>query len=102
MGNKATLEHLSYQGNYRVENRCEYIAKDILNPIKLRKETKKEAIKAILWLLSKSPHSLEEIADHFDLSPQLINKLLNELVKANLVVKSNNDSSRFETLKINH
>lgn len=47
---------------------------------------KRRAKKAICRLLSITPHSTDEIADHFEMSPELVKALLLELTKANLVV----------------
>ena len=47
----------------------------------------RDAEKAIKWLLSKAPHSVEEIADHFYLSTDLVKHILDPLVAELAVVE---------------
>lgn len=69
------------------DNNAIDIPEDIQDISKIGYFKKKKAKKAILWLLSTALHSAEEIADHFELSPELVKGLLMELTKDNLVVK---------------
>lgn len=48
---------------------------------------KQDAIEAIAWLLSKTPHSTEEVADHFDLPIELVEKLIEEMTQNNLALQ---------------
>lgn len=64
-----------------------YINKDIKDISKLSYIKKRRAQKAICFLLSMVPHSVDEIADHFEISPELVKVLIEELTKANLVIK---------------
>ena len=68
-------------------NKTEYITEDIKDISQLAYVKKKRAQKAICWLLSKASHSVIEIADHFDMSPELVKGLMEELTKNNLVVQ---------------
>lgn len=56
---------------------------------------KRRAKKAIRRLLFITPHSAEEIADHFEMSPELVKALLFELAKANFVVKVAGNSIKY-------
>lgn len=69
------------------QNKTDYIPKDIKEISQLGYLKKKRALKAIWWLLSKAPHSVDELADHFEISHELAKGLIEELAKANLVVK---------------
>lgn len=64
-----------------------YILEDIKHPCNIGKVKKRFCKKAIVWLLSKAPHSVREIADHFEISPELVQNLLLELIANNRVVK---------------
>lgn len=77
------------------QNKTNYIPKDILDISKIGYFKKRQAKKAIRWLLSKAPHSVEEIADHFEISRELVKGLLTELTKDNLVVNVSRYSSRY-------
>lgn len=87
--------HLSLQS----QTKTDYIPKDIEELSELGYFQKKQAQKAIRWLLSKAPHSVDEIADHFEISPKLVEDLLKELTKANLVVKLPGQSSFWSSSK---
>lgn len=69
------------------QSKTEYINEDIRDISELSRTKKRRAKKAICWLLSKSSHSVIEIADHFYMSPELVNGLIEELTKNNLVVQ---------------
>lgn len=68
-----------------LKNNATNISKDSHDISKIGYFKKKKAKKAIRWLLSVAPHSVEEIADHFEMSPELVEGLLMELVKANFI-----------------
>lgn len=68
------------------ETQADYIPKDIKDPSKLGNPETNIAQKAILWLLSKAPHTVDEIADHFEISPELVKYLIKDLTAAKLVV----------------
>lgn len=57
-------------------NKTDYVPKDIQDVSKIGYFKKKRAKKAIRWLLSIAPLSVEEIADHFEMSPELVKGLL--------------------------
>ncbi|MDA8234968.1 MAG: hypothetical protein M0Z31_09255 [Clostridia bacterium] len=78
-----------------LHNKNEYINEEIKDISQLGYVKKKRAKKAISWLLSKAPHSVPEIADHFDMSPELVKGLLEELMKANLVVRVPGSSNKY-------
>ena len=77
------------------QNKTNYIPIDIHDISKIGDFKKRGAKKAICWLLSKAPHSGEEIADHFVISRELVKGLLTELTKANLVVNVSMHSSKY-------
>lgn len=65
------------------QNKTNYIPKDIEEVSKISNIQKKQAKKAIRWLLSKVPHSVDEIAEHFEFSPELVKVLLKDLTRDN-------------------
>jgi DNA-binding CsgD family transcriptional regulator len=78
------------------KNMDNFLPKDIINLRGISYIQKKSAKKAILWLLSKSPHSIEEIAEHFALSPELVNFLIQELMRSGKVAMETNQL-RYQT-----
>lgn len=82
-----------------LKTRAEYIPTHVEDPCKISSNQRNSAKRAITWLLSKSPHSVEEIADHFELSPQLVGSLMEELVYANYVTRESLRSDRYELNK---
>jgi hypothetical protein len=75
-----------------------YILDEIKHPCNIGKVKKRFCKNAILWLLSKASHSVREIADHFDISPELVQCLIVELIAAKRVMKLP-DSDRYQALK---
>lgn len=75
-----------------------YILEDIKHPCNIGKVKKRFCKKAIVWLLSKAPHSVREIADHFEISPELVQNLLLELIANKRVVKLA-DSDRYQAIE---
>lgn len=73
--------------NIEAQNKIDYIPKDSEDISQLDYNKKKQVQKAICWLLSIAPHSVEEIAEHFEISPELVKGLIMKLSKANLVVQ---------------
>lgn len=55
---------------------------NIDNPSGVSRTQKKSAKKAIFWLLSKAPHTIDEIADHFGLSPEVVESLITEFIRS--------------------
>lgn len=90
MHNFIIYNHLSFQS----QNKTDYIPKDITNISQLG-DKKYPAKKAICRLLSIAPHSEEEIAGHFEISPKLVKGLLKELIEASLVVNVPEHSSKY-------
>lgn len=86
---KDIFTHLKWKKN------PDYILGNINNPCNIGRVRKKFAKEAILWLLSKTSHSAREIADHFAISPQLVQYLITELTKDKRVVKLA-DSERYQ------
>lgn len=76
-------------------NRNDYFKKDIKDITKIGYLKKKRAKTAICWLLSKASHSAGEIADHFEMSPELVKDLLIELTKSKLVVNDPENSTKY-------
>lgn len=62
----------------QAQNKSDYIPKDIDEISQLSVIKKIQAQEAIRWLLLKDPHSIEEIADHFEISPALVKELLED------------------------
>lgn len=75
-----------------------YILEDIKHPCNIGKVKKRFCKKAIVWLLSKAPHSASEIGDHFEISPELVQNLITELIANKRVVKLA-DSDRFQAME---
>jgi len=65
------------------------ISKDVVDPGEIGERKLMSAKRAIIWLLTKSPHSVEELADHFEISPKLVSYLLKELVSEEVVSEVN-------------
>jgi hypothetical protein len=78
--------------------RPRYILEDIKHPCNIGEKKKRFCKKAIVWLLSKTPHSIWEIADHFEISPELVQHLITELIANKRVVKLA-DSDRYQATK---
>lgn len=76
----------------------EYISKDVVNPYNISSTQKSTAKKAIIWILSKTSHSVEEIAEHFEISPELVKHLLNELTEAKIIAKSFGRTPRYNLI----
>ena len=74
-----------------------YILDDIKHPGNIGDVKKRFCKKAIIWLLSKAPHSNTEIADHFEISPELVQYLIAELIASRCVVKLA-DSDRYQAM----
>lgn len=68
-----------------------YIVEDIKHPDNLGGKKKRFCIKAIYWLLTKTSHSIQEIADHFEISPELVDIFVTELIADQRVVKLTDD-----------
>lgn len=75
-----------------------YILDDIKHPCNIGKVKKRFCKNAIFWLISKAPHSEREIADHFEISPELVQCLLLELITTKRVKKLK-DSDRYQAMK---
>lgn len=71
---------IPYPFNPGKENVVGYLPNDIINPHELSYSQISSAKKAILWLLSKAPHTIDEVAGHFALSPELVQFLITELI----------------------
>lgn len=71
-------------------NEDNYLPKEIINLHGVSYTQKRSAKRAILWLLSKATHSIDEIAEHFELSPDLVNSLVQELIQAGKLTKDKN------------
>lgn len=70
-----------------LNGRTELISEDLVDLRNISYTKKKQAEEAIMWLLSKAPHSVEEIADHFCLSPDLVKHILDPLTDELAVVE---------------
>lgn len=82
------------------ENMAEYLPKDTIFSSSISRSQKTSAKKAILWLLSKAPHTVDEIADHFGISAVLVKFLMEELICSGQIVKDThvfNTNSRHDT-----
>jgi hypothetical protein len=75
-----------------------YILEDIKHPCNIGKVKKRFCKKAIVWLLSKAPHSTREIGDHFEISHELVQNLITELIANKRVVKLA-DSDRYQAIE---
>lgn len=64
------------------KNEIDYLPQNIDNPRQLSYSKKQSAQKAILWLLSKAPHTVDEVAEHFALSPELARSLIKKYVRS--------------------
>lgn len=63
------------------------IPEDVKDPKHVSYVQEKYAKEAIFWLLSKTPHSIQEVSNHFGISKELTEHLVDELIKEQLVVK---------------
>jgi predicted transcriptional regulator len=81
--------------NLRWKKQPGYILEKVKRPSDIGRKKRDFCIKAIIWLLSKAPHSVEEIADHFEISPELVKSLLAELIANKRVVRLA-DSKRYQ------
>jgi predicted transcriptional regulator len=81
-----------YDGKYaasfsRKQNKDDYLPKDIDNSSGATKTQKKSAKKAIYWLLAKAPHTIDEIADHFGMSSEMVKSLIIEFIRSGKLTK---------------
>lgn len=74
-----------------------YVLEEIKHPSNMGEKRKRFCKKAIIWLLSKAPHSITEIAAHFEISPELVQCLIDELVANKRIVKLA-DSNRYQAM----
>lgn len=79
------------------ESSEDYLPNDIINPHQLSYSQKKSVKKAILWLLSKTPHTVGEVADHFALSPELVKSLMTEFIRSGKLI-IDKDPLRYRTV----
>lgn len=61
------------------------------NPRQFSRKRKATRREAILWLIYKFPQTEEEIAEHFGLSIDIVNKTILSLLKKGLVVRFRKD-----------
>lgn len=54
-----------------------YISQDV----EINRSQKASAKEAILWLLSRGPHSEEDISEHFGLAPEVVAMIVREMIK---------------------
>lgn len=80
----------------KAENKPHYINSCITELTKISYTQKRVTQKAILWLLSKAPHTVEEISDHFEISSELVKYLIMKLTKANLVIEEYGSVPRYQ------
>lgn len=73
-----------------------FIGINIDHPFQISEFQKYAARKAIVWLLSKAAHSVEEIAEHYGLSTQLAEYLLDELASENCIIKEEGCSRSYK------
>jgi predicted transcriptional regulator len=81
--------------NLRWEKQPGYILEKVKRPSDIGRAERDSCIRAIIWQLSKAPHSIEEIADHFEISPELVKTFLTELIATKRVVRLA-DSKRYQ------
>ena len=74
-----------------------YILEDIKHPGNLGEKKKRFCKKAIHWLLTKTSHSIQEIAVHFEISPELVDFFITELIAEKMVVKLTDTGRYFST-----
>lgn len=70
-----------------LNGKTDLISEQIIDLRTISFTKKMQAEEAIMWLLSKAPHSVEEIADHFCLSPDLVKHILDPFVAKLAVVE---------------
>lgn len=77
------------------KTRSQYISSDVVDTYNISNTQKISAKKAIVWLLSKAPHTVAELADHFEMSPELVNHLLEELLVNKTIQKKHGRPERY-------
>lgn len=92
----------SYQGLTYITSLCfgrktsdKYIHTQERDPFNLSSTKKQNTKTAIVWLLSKAPHSVGEIADHFAINPKLVTRLLGELLEKGTIKKKRGNPIRY-------
>lgn len=91
MGLYKNLSQLSWSILSSRKTKSNYIPNDSDLVDKITHNQKESAKKAIEWLVSKSPHNINDIAEHFDMSPVLVAILVCELIRDNrLILDPNN------------
>ncbi|MHB8170538.1 MAG: MarR family transcriptional regulator [Thermincolia bacterium] len=73
------LSHLTWNLLSSRKTKSNYISAQAENVQELSLTQHQAAKRAIEWLLAKSPHSVNEIANHFDISSQLVTYLVKEM-----------------------
>ena len=91
-----TTKTLTFWYYHQTETRTDFISPDIIDISILCIGKKRQTKKAIYWLLSKAPHSIEEIAEHFGFSNELVKGFIDELLTSKLVCNFGGDSHRFK------
>lgn len=79
------------------ENQPDYINRCITEPTKISNTQKRFTKQAILWILAKAPHTVEEISDHFEISSELVKSLITELTEANFVIEEHGSLPRYRS-----
>lgn len=91
-------QNLTYMWSFCMgrKNRSKYIPNDAIDTYKISSAQKNSAKKAIVWLLTKASHTVEEIADHYDMSTELVSELLQELISTKIVAKVSCRPARYK------
>lgn len=58
------------------KTKANYIPSSITLPKELSENQSEAAKKAIEWLVTKAPHTFDEIAEHFDITNELVSALV--------------------------
>lgn len=95
------MREIITQRHLQSQHKTDYIPKDVEEISQIDYIKKKHAQKAIRWLLSKAPHSVDEIADHFGISPELAKGFLMDLTEDNLIVKLPGHSTKYSLEPVN-
>jgi len=91
------LKNLTYIWNFCPghKTRSQYIPIDVVDSGNMSSTQKTTAKKAIVWLLSKAAHSVDEIADHFEISPVLAGHLVEELLATKIIYRESGPAKRY-------
>jgi len=90
------LSHLTWNILSSRKTKSNYISVQADSIQELSSTQYQAAKRAIEWLLAKSPHTVKQIADHFEMSPRLVATLVEEMKLTGRIVEDSFQSGLYK------